>query len=209
MTDFVGGSLLRWFAKPYTSAGKLGVRAFNITASPFLRIADRVLGSQVLEDLSEFVLDFQTLYDDFKRRATDVLALLRRDITGFVVVTTLEGPPLGEATFFIDRLVDEGMPLAGIVANKVIPQRFASEEAAAEIRRLDDLDPQTISVPVDAFEDVRTSLVTLHDLAVRDRDRLAELRRRARSAVAPVPLLTSDVHDLEGLERLAGYALGD
>jgi hypothetical protein len=27
--------------------------------------------------------------------------------------------------------------------------------------------------------------------------------------VAPVPLLTSDVHDLEGLERLAGYALGD
>ena len=69
MTDFIGGSLLRWMAKPYAAAGKIGLRAFGCTASPFLRIADRVLGSQVLEDLSALVMDFQNLYEGFKERA--------------------------------------------------------------------------------------------------------------------------------------------
>jgi anion-transporting ArsA/GET3 family ATPase len=117
MTDFIGGSLLRWIAKPYTAAGKIGLRAFNFTASPFLKIADRVLGSQVLEDMSALVLDFQNLYDGFKERAEDVLQLLSSPATGFLVVTSLEGAPLQEAEFFVDRLRDEQLPLAGIVAN--------------------------------------------------------------------------------------------
>ena len=187
MTDFVGGSLLRWAAKPYTAAGKLGARAFNFTASPFLKVADRLLGSKVLEDLSEFVLDFQTLYDGFKRRAEDVLRLLSSDKTGFVVVTTLEGPPLREAGFFVDRLIEEGLPFSGLVANKVMPLEFA------------DLDPEA------ATGYTHQALEVLTPIARRDGRQLAELRKRAGVAVEHVPLLTHDVHDVEGLVELAGY----
>ncbi len=215
MTDFVGGSLLRWVAKPYAAAGKVGMKAFNLTASPFLKVADRVLGSQVLEDLSTFVMDFQNLYDGFKERAEEVLELLRAPTTGFVVVTTLEGPPLGEAGFFIDRLVDEGLPLAGVIANKVIDPRFADPEADGELERLDAADParvaEALGIGTDdarsALTEGHRALTTLAGLSRRDRSRLRDLGRRARSTVSAVPLLTHDVQDLDSLRALADHIL--
>ncbi len=213
MTDFIGGSLLRWMAKPYAAAGKIGLRAFGFTASPFLKIADRVLGSQVLEDLSALVMDFQNLYEGFKERAEDVLELLGSQQTGFVVVTTLEGPPLGEAGFFIDRLTDESLPLAGVVANKVVPL----ELGRVDVGTIDRVDAtkvaQTVGLDADqareVLMDLRNAAETFGTLARRDERSLDELHRRSRAPIAPVPLLTHDVHDLEGLEELAGYVLGE
>ena len=213
MTDFIGGSLLRWMAKPYAAAGKIGFRAFSFTASPFLKIADRVLGSQVLEDLSALVMDFQTLYEGFKERAEDVLKLMSSDETGFIVVTTLEGPPLAEAGFFIDRLVDEQLGLIGVVANKVVPLEFANAQASA----VDGVDvgavAEAASVDADrakgAISYAKSSLETFSLLARRDAKALDELRRRSHAVVAHVPLLTHDIHDADGLQELAGYVLGD
>lgn len=215
MTDFVGGSLLKWFAKPYASAGKLGLKAFNFTASPFLRIADRVLGSEFLEDLSRFVLDFQSIYEDFKERAEEVYRLLADERTGFVVATTLEGPPFREAGFFIDRLADEGMPLSGVIANKVIPQRFVGEDVGEALDALADPDGAKIAeitetdpdAAADTLEQARRALVTLSDLARRDASRLTELEQRTKRPVAAVPLFTTDVHDLESLNQLVRYVL--
>jgi anion-transporting ArsA/GET3 family ATPase len=217
MTDFVGGSLLKWVARPYAAAGRVGMRAFNFTASPFLRIADRVLGSQVLEDLSSFVIDFQTLYDDFKRRADEVLRLLHRRETGFVVVTTLEGPPLEEAGFFLDRLTDERIPLAGTVANKVFPLQFASDACRPLADALARADTGAIAhaasvddtaAVADAVREARDALVSASDTASRDVHRIEDLGRRARAPVTAVPLFTRDVHDLESLRELAGYLTG-
>jgi anion-transporting ArsA/GET3 family ATPase len=213
MTDFIGGSLLRWMAKPYAAAGRFGLRAFNFTAAPFLKIADRVLGSQVLEDLSALVLDFQQMYDGFKERAEDVLRLLSSEETGFVIVTTLEGPPLEEAGFFIDRLVDERLPLAGAVANKVVPLELADASPAAAR----DADPDAVATAASleparaqvALLDAAVALETFGTLARRDRRNLKELEARARAPVTSVPLLTHDVHDLEGLRELGRYLLQD
>jgi anion-transporting ArsA/GET3 family ATPase len=200
MTDFIGGSLLRWMAKPYAAAGRLGARAFSFTASPFLRIADRVLGSQVLEDMSALVMDFQNMYDGFKERAEQVLDLLSSEETGFVVVTTLEGAPLQEAGFFIDRLTDEGLHLAGIVANKVVPLELG-QNGDTTPGAPDGVDQQ-------AFEEAKQALRTLRVLARRDARCLDELQRRAHAPVADVPLMTQDVHDLDGLRDLADHVLG-
>jgi anion-transporting ArsA/GET3 family ATPase len=212
MTDFIGGSLLRWMAKPYAAAGKVGLRAFNFTASPFLKIADRVLGSQVLEDLSSLVLDFQNLYEGFKERADQVLELLSSQQTAFIVVTTLEGPPLDEAGFFIDRLTDEGLSMAGVVANKVVPPELGKADPATvdrvDVTRLADatgLDPERAE---GALDDLRAAIATFGTLARRDERSLAELHKRSRAPVAHVPLLTHDVHDLDGLAELADYVLG-
>lgn len=205
MTDFIGGSLLRWVAKPYAKAGRFGARAFNLTASPFLKVADRVLGSQVLEDLSEFVLDFQTLYDDFKQRAEDVLALLASEQTAFVVITTLDGPPMRESAFFVDRLTDEGLPLAGVVANRVVPPALGDPVQAADPEALaasSGLDRETIEA---ALADGQKALEVLGPLARRDTHRLTDLRRRSKAEVAHVPWLVRDVHDIAGLEEVGSY----
>ena len=206
MTDFIGGSLLRWMAKPYAAAGKLGLRAFSFTASPFLKIADRVLGSQVLEDLSALVMDFQNLYEGFKERADEVLGSSARTQTGFVVVTTLEGPPLEEAGFFIDRLVDERMPLSGVVANKVVPLEFADADPAA----VDTVDVGTVVAGCVARRRARRRRAGRRGRAPRDLRRSSPAATRVTSRScnagrtrrsAHVPLLTHDVHDIEGLKR--------
>jgi anion-transporting ArsA/GET3 family ATPase len=211
MTDFIGGSLLRWMAKPYAAAGKFGLRAFNFTAAPFLKIADRVLGSQVLEDLSALVLDFQQMYEGFKERAEDVLRLLSSESTGFIVVTTLEGPPLEEAGFFIDRLVDERLPLGGAVANKVVPLELADANPAAVRNTAVDAVASVVTLERPrlevALQEAADALETWGTLARRDRRNLKELEARARIAVSAVPLLTHDVHDIEGLRELGRYLL--
>jgi anion-transporting ArsA/GET3 family ATPase len=185
-----------------------------VTATPFLKIADRVLGSQLLEDLSSFVIDFQSLYDAFKVRASQVLEVMNRRTTGFVVVTTLEGPPLTEAGFFIDRLVDERLRLAGVVANKAIPARFTEQDAVRSLEALQDPDLEAIArasgvkSPAEALDEAARTLGTFHELAGRDLNRVRELAVRARVEVTTVPLLTQDVHDLGSLRELAGHLLG-
>ena len=44
----------------------------NVASKPFYQVADRILGSQFLEDIAEFFILFQTMYDGFVERAEAV-----------------------------------------------------------------------------------------------------------------------------------------
>ena len=52
-------------------------------------------------------------------RAEETYALLAAEGTGFVVVAAPERDALREAAFFVERLAEEGMPLGGVVINRV------------------------------------------------------------------------------------------
>src|SRR5207244_1312220 len=104
MAEFFGGRLLRWLTMPYRLAGRRGARMVNLASKPFYQVADRILGSAFLEDIAEFFLNFQSMYDGFVQRARSVERLLRDRRTTFVVVSTLEAAPLREAEFFISEL---------------------------------------------------------------------------------------------------------
>src|SRR5207244_2137997 len=69
MADFFGGRLLRWLPMPYRMGGRRGARVLNVASRPFYQLADRILGSQFLQDIAEFFLSFQSMYDGFARRA--------------------------------------------------------------------------------------------------------------------------------------------
>ena len=84
-------------------------------------MADRILGSQFLEDIAEFFLLFQTMYDGFVERAKAVTRTLDDKRTTFVVVSTLESAPVREAEFFIDALDERGPP----------PRRRRAQQGAA------------------------------------------------------------------------------
>src|SRR5688500_4636360 len=66
MADFFSSRLLRWLTVPYRS------KVVNFASKPFYTVADRILGSQFLEDIAEFFLLFQTMYDGFVERAEAV-----------------------------------------------------------------------------------------------------------------------------------------
>ena len=109
LTDFVGSRLLSLLSG---SSSRFGFRAMNFAATPFLRLADRLLGAEVLKEVSEFVQQLQLLYGGVQERARSVSKLLRSPKTGFVVVTTLEHGPFGEAEFFCTKLREYKMAAA-------------------------------------------------------------------------------------------------
>jgi anion-transporting ArsA/GET3 family ATPase len=216
MAEFFGGRLLRWLTLPYRMGGGRGARMINLASRPFYQIADRILGSQFLQDIAEFFLNFQSMYDGFVTRAESVERLLHDRRTTFAVVTTLEGAPLREAEFFCRELRARDFHLGALVLNKTLPGYLRSREgtdAAAELVAK----AQPIAEELATFGGVlgdpsHTARVlttvgeSFENFAVVAK-REAELRGelgRGSEVVLDVPGLEVDIHDVSGL-----VAIGD
>jgi anion-transporting ArsA/GET3 family ATPase len=99
MADLVGGRLLRWI----TGGPLPGRRAFfNLAARPVLRMADAILGSDLLERVAEFLLDLRTTYDGVSQRGREIERVLRS--SAIFVVTTSDPAPVREAIRFYREL---------------------------------------------------------------------------------------------------------
>jgi anion-transporting ArsA/GET3 family ATPase len=205
MADFFSSRLLRLLIAPYRS------RMVNLASRPFYQVADRVLGSQFLEDIAEFFILFQTMYEGFVQRATAVERLLRDRRTTFVVVSTLEAAPLKEAEFFIEVLVSKGFHLGALILNKVLPHYLLDEASeqraaclsddAAELARTAGLaelvgaeEEQLARVLREVGDNFRNFAV----VARREAAQRRELQVRPE-VVATVPEFDSDIHDVGGL----------
>src|SRR5271168_3316136 len=126
MADFFSSRLLRWLIVPYRS------RLVNIASRPFYQVADRILGTQFLADISEFFILFQSMYTGFVERAEAVTRLLSDRRTTFMVVSTLEATPMREAEFFSSQLTARKLSLGAIVLNKVLPD-YLRDSATARL----------------------------------------------------------------------------
>ena len=208
LSDYVGARLLSWLAGP----SGIGFRAMNFAATPFVRLADRLLGGDVLAEVSDFVRQLQQLYGGVQRRARDVYRLLRSPKVGFVVVTSLDPGPFAEAEFFCTKLREFSMPLRAIVVNRVLPDSLRSTAAATAAATLQE-DPKVAAwlsselgerVTADAVRTIGSVFTMFHALAQRDARQLARLERLGDVPVSRIPLFTDDVGELDGLVRIAG-----
>lgn len=196
MTELVGGGLLGLLARPGVFAGKVGLRLFNLTSRPVMKMADRLLGDSTLSELSEFLVSIEDFYQGFNERAEAVYDLLQADTTAFVVVTTLEDVPFEEARFFVEKLAEAGMHIAGAVVNKTLPDFLLDSKAEALARRLVSRSTGVELALAQNYLDLRT-------LALRDRDLLARVAELGVPVIGTVPRLLEPVHDLETLLRVA------
>src|SRR5947209_2823558 len=209
MADFFSSRLLRMLTVPYRS------RLVNMASRPFYQVADRILGSQFLEDIAEFFLLFQTMYDGFVERAEAVTRLLHDKRTTFVVVSTLESAPLHEAEFFINALGEKKFHLGALVLNKVLPG-YLSDDAAAGLagrlcREASPLAPKAAAAAGLGEHDVGQVERVLHEVgesylnfavvAKREAEQKSELARTSHLVVT-VPYFETDIYDLSGLLRL-------
>jgi anion-transporting ArsA/GET3 family ATPase len=221
MAEFFGGRLLRWLTMPYRLGGRRGARVVNFASRPFYQLADRILGSQFLQDIAEFFLSFQSMYDGFVARAEAVERLLHDRRTTFAVITTLEGAPLREAEFFARELTRRQYPFGAMVLNRVLPESLASVDGQAAAATLADhadeiakqlagLDEPVLQEPDRVTRVLRTMAATFRDysvVATRERELRAEVAGLPE-VVASVPAFPDDVHDLAGLARIGRALLG-
>jgi anion-transporting ArsA/GET3 family ATPase len=218
MADFFGSRLLRWLTLPYRVGGKRGSRVLNVASKPFYQIADRILGSQFLEDIAEFFLNFQSMYDGFVARARAVEALLHDRRTTFGVVTTLEAAPLHEAERFCAELVSRKFQLGALVLNKTLPDslldpagaaaaRTLIEDAGAVAEALSDPGHAALADPARTARVLRTigeSYRNFSVVALREAELRSELAR-SPELVVRVPTLEGDIGDLEGLVAIGRH----
>ena len=219
MADFFGGRLLRWLTMPYRLGGGRGGRVFNAASRPFYQMADRVLGSQFLQDIAEFFLNFQSMYGGFVERAHAVEALLHDRRTTFAVVTTLEGAPLREAETFCRELANRGFDLGALVLNKTLPEYLLStdgEHAADVLGRESDAIAQELSASgTAALADGAATARVLRTLADSFRNYEVVARREAElrteftrlpppgpEVVLSVPAFPADIADARALARI-------
>jgi anion-transporting ArsA/GET3 family ATPase len=215
MADFFSSRLLRWLTVPYRS------RLMNLASRPFYQVADRVLGSQLLQDLADFFILFQTMRDGFVARAEAVNRLLRDVRTTFMLVTTLEAVPAREAQEMTQALVDRRLHLGLLVCNKVLPSALSDPAVAKVADRLGS-EAQELSGPLAAklkgSEPAEVVAAVLGELAqsfsnfrlVANRE--AELLRELGSAhdlSATVGYQPGNITDLGGLLRIGAAIWGD
>lgn len=207
MADFFSSRLLRWLIAPYRS------RVISMASRPFYNVADRLLGTQFLEDIAEFFILFQTMYDGFVERAKAVTRLMESNKTTFAVVTTLESAPIREAEFFIKMLRKSDYHLGAVILNKVLPSYLLDRDATAVARRMaEEAGPLATELAsrfdVDQYleqvlVEVGENFLNFQVVAEREAEERAEMDKLP-DVVAGVPYFDQDIYDLAGLLRMGG-----
>lgn len=208
MGSFLDGRFIRMLVAPARLGGRAYARLLSAGMGVFTNVLGKILGAGFLRDLQVFVATFEAVFSDWRSRADDTYALLGADQTAFLVVATPEPDALREAAFFVDRLAQEQMPLAGLVLNRVttVPcPELSPEQAAAGAQRLRELaeppaEPNEVALLTAALLDIH------HDQSM-SAHRQEHLARGFAASHPDVPTvavaaLAQDVHDLPGLREI-------
>jgi anion-transporting ArsA/GET3 family ATPase len=148
------------------------------------------------------------MFGGFRERATATYELLRRPGTWFVVVATPEPDALREASYFVDRLSAEEMPLAGLVLNRTHPPTTTALSAT----RADGAAEEVLEAGGEGAE-LAAGALRVHAERMTLASREQHLADRFTSAhpevaVRTVPAAAGDVHDLDGLRGMADALTG-
>jgi anion-transporting ArsA/GET3 family ATPase len=203
---FLDGRLLRLLVAPARLGGRTGLRMINAGFGMVTGVITKIIGSQLLRDVQTFVSAMDTMFGGFRERAEYTYRLLRAPGTAFLVIAAPEPDALREASYFVERLEREEMPLAGLVLNRVHRSPAArlsaprSLAAAETLQGLDQDEPTALGI----------AALRLHAERMRQAESERRLARRFTAAhplvpVAQVPAQPDDVHDLNGL-RIIGSA---
>jgi anion-transporting ArsA/GET3 family ATPase len=203
--SFLDGRFIRILMAPAKSGGRAYLKVVSAGLGAVTAALTKVLGAQVLRDVQGFVAALDTMFGGFRERAEATYALLQTDGTAFLVVAAPERDALREASYFVERLETEDMPLAGLVLNRVhttLAPKLSAERAFAAAETLEEQDPRDRAEHALAAELLRLHAERAATIA-RER-RLQERFGRAHPDV-PVTRITArpgDVHDLDGLRSL-------
>ncbi|MDP9164935.1 MAG: ArsA family ATPase [Actinomycetota bacterium] len=201
--SFMDSRLWRLLLAPGRGIGKLVTGAVGLA----MKALSTVLGSQMLSDAAGFVQALDSTFSGFREKADRTYELLKRPGTQFVVVSAAEPDALREASFFVDRLSSETMPLAGLILNRTHPTlcdlnidkaREAADQLAAG-GEADALAAAVLRVHADRAQTAKREVRLLSRFT----------GANPHVAIVGVPSLPFDVSDLEALRAIADQITGD
>ena len=218
--SFLDGRFIRILAAPAKAGGRAYLKVFSAGVNVVTRTLTKVLGGQMLNDVQTFVAALDTMFGGFRTRADHTYALLSDRSTTFIVVAAPERDALREASYFVDRLDEEAMPLAGLVVNRmyrVSAPGLSASRALAAAEELGDEGPgatgsaDTGTAELPGSTAITQGLLRMHAAQAEMAARHTSLAKRFIAGhpdipMVEVPAASGDIHDLVGL-RAVGVAL--
>ena len=116
---FLDGRLIRLLSAPTKAGGRAYLKFMTAGFTMVTGVITKIIGVQMLRDVQTFIAAFDTMFGGFRDRAEDTYRLLQAPGTAFLVIATPEPDALREASYFVDRLSSDQMPLAGLIVNRV------------------------------------------------------------------------------------------
>jgi anion-transporting ArsA/GET3 family ATPase len=168
-----------------TAPSRGGLRVIGATIQPVLKIIGRVVGSNVMSDVIDFLRAFEGMEAGFAD-------------TAFAVVIAPSPEPLNDTRLLVERLFATRISPSIVFANRLTPPFDAPSTTSED------------SVQAWLDDNVRS----LHQRANRERDLVKSfVDRMSPSPTGTVDLVeigeqSSDIHDLEGITRLADTLSG-
>lgn len=200
MGRFLDGRFMKILAAPAKTGGRFGVKVISAGFGMFTGVINKVLGVQLLRDVQTFVAAFDTMFGGFRERAEKTFKLLQTPGTAFLVVAAPEPDALREASYFVERLAEERMPLAGLVVNRVHESAADTLSAARSQAAAETLEERGEHKLTAALLRLHTDRMQLAAREDRLRDHFASTHPTV--PVTAVPAQAEDVHDLDGLRQV-------
>ncbi|MFF0631283.1 ArsA family ATPase [Nocardia sp. NPDC004151] len=205
--NFLNGKMIRVIMAPGRGVGKFVAGAMSLA----LRGVSTIVGGQLLKDASVFLQSLESMFGGFQDRADRTYAMLSRPGTHFLVVAAAEPDALREASFFVDRLSTDKMPMAGLVLNRTHPvlSSLSGEQAQVAADRLVP-EPENSATPepeAETPEALAAAVLRIHAHRAATAKREQHLLHRFTGAHPSVPIvavtaLPFEVADLEALRAV-------
>jgi anion-transporting ArsA/GET3 family ATPase len=194
LTHYLENRVFQALMKPT----RAGLKIMGVAAQALLRTISRVAGADIVRDAVAFFQAFEGMEEGFRNRAARVRELLVQEDTAFVLVASPRPDSVDEAVHFAGKLAESDMSVTALVVNRVQP-RFADDAQLADLAAVTASGPGGTAL-ADLVDNLRGYT------AASDREEEAYADLVAKVAPAPVfriPLLNTDVHDLDGLGTIA------
>jgi len=224
---FLDRKIVKWFVRPSFSAGWSTLRTMNRTVGFLLHKIEDATGVTALADVTDFFSAMSGLFEDFEPRVQRVTQLLRHPETAFVLVAGPDEQVLDQADYLAAQMSARGMPLKGVVMNRVHPL-FAHSSGDDTLEAIEPLIAPRVRAALGTAGEApaakskrRTASGADEPLETRLARNFVAYQARARGdalrmemfrqgiprgvPLVQVPNLPSDIHDLRGLVQLHAH----
>ncbi|HEX7107463.1 MAG TPA: ArsA family ATPase [Acidothermaceae bacterium] len=200
---FLDGRFIRTLLVPAKAGGRGYVKVMQAGLGVMTAAMTKLLGAQLLTEVQTFVAAMDTMFGGLRERADATAKLLRAPGTAFVVVAAPEPDALREASYFVERLVEEDMPLAGVIMNRVHRVAAPQLSAGKALATAEALEGERGAAAALAAGVLRTHAQRVQTQASEQQKLAGFALAHPKVRTTSAPAFAEDVHDLAGLRRLA------
>ena len=206
MARFVDKRIMKWFLASKTKKKGLLNLLLTGTSAALFRLLGYIFGTDFLEDIAVFFINFRDLYEGFQERHSAVEKIFRDSDTCFLIVSAPNESALEVAGFFLDELARRNMNTPALIVNQCHIAQYEHLNPNALLEEKlesfsDGLQKHTVST---LLARMKTAHKRLYNLAKEEHRLLNILKQKIQKhqKIYHIPRFHGEVHDMQALKKV-------